>query len=92
MAVNSLAAPTSVSQIIEENGVRFISFDGRTWSLYENNRDNPFTPSTTDGEGLTDAQRAQLIYSRGIPSGFGTVSTGSWLSVVEGPDLSLIHI
>ena len=34
--------------------------------------------------GLSDAQRAQLIYTRGIPSGFGSVTTGNWLSVVEG--------
>ena len=41
---------------------------------------------STETGGISDAQRAQLIYSRGIPSGFGTVATGSWLSVVEGSD------
>ena len=40
----------------------------------------------TAAGGISDAQRAQLIYSRGIPSGFGTVTTGSWLSVTEGSD------
>ena len=83
MAVNNLAAPTSVGQVIEENGVRFISFDGVSWNLYVINEDN-IVPAVTGA--VTDAQRAQLIYSRGIPSGFGSVATGSWLSVVEGPD------
>ena len=39
----------------------------------------------TDGDGITDAQRAQLIWTRGIPDGTtGSVSTGTWLRVTEG--------
>ena len=90
MAVNNLAAPTSVMQIVEENGVRFISFDGSTWSLYNDNEDNPFLfEAGTATGGVTDAQRAQLIWTRGIPDGVsGQVATGTWLRVTEGTTFS----
>ena len=41
--------------------------------------------SDTVAGGISDAQRAQLIWSRGIPDGTtGTVATGTWLRVTEG--------
>ena len=63
MAVSRLAAPTTVGQIMEENGVRFISFDGATWSLYKLNEDNvaPIPPEVPAVERITDAQRAELV-------------------------------
>ena len=93
MAVNALPTPTSVMQIIEENGVRFISFDGLTWSLYEDNEDNPFfvdVPTSTGG--LTDAQRAQLIADRNIPDGTsGMNSAGdTWIRVTEGTTMAYV--
>ena len=83
MAVNNLAAPTSVGQIIEENGVRFISFDGVSWNLYVINEDN-IVPTSTGA--LTDAQRAQLIADRNIPDGVsGMDSAGdTWIRTTEG--------
>ena len=46
--------------------------------------DNPSDTGTGTG-GVSDAQRAQLIWIRGIPDGTtGTVATGTWLRVTEG--------
>ena len=35
MATNNLAAPTSIGQVVTDNGVSYISFDGLHWFLYE---------------------------------------------------------
>ena len=83
--IDNLPAPTSILQEIERDGVRFISFDGVTWSLYQVNMDNPSDTGTSTSGTLTDSQRAQLIAQRSIPDGTtGTVSTGTWLRYTEG--------
>ena len=88
--IDNLPAPTSILQEIERDGVSFISFDGITWSLYKVNMDNPVDTGTTISTGgVTDAQRAQLVWTRGIPDGTtGTVANGTWLRVTEGSTLA----
>ena len=86
MAAVNLRAPSGVLDTIEENGVRWISWDSISWSLYQVNQDNQRRDETGDAAGgVTDAQRAQLISDRvTVPTDSGTVPTGTWLSYVEG--------
>ena len=89
MAVNTLRAPTGVMDTIRDTntGVRYISFDGLNWQLYQVNEDNIEATSTAGS--LTDAQRAQLIAQRNVPDGTtGTVSTGTWLRYTEGSTMA----
>ena len=85
MAVNTLRAPTGVMDTIRDTdtGVRYISFDGLNWQLYQVNEDNIVESD------VTDAQLAQLIVSRNVPDGTtGTVSTGTWLRYTEGSTMA----
>ena len=60
MATNNLAAPTSIGQVIVENGVRFISFDGLHWFLYEQEQEDFDIPQSL--QALLNARASKTFF------------------------------